>query len=201
MQQQLYQKYFPENFTLETPRVLLRLMKREDIDVLSPLTKHEDIWKFFTKDLQTDAELKQWIDDALNDRARFIRMPFVVIDKDVNQVAGCTSFGNISFYDKRIEIGWTWMAPEFMGTGLNRHAKFALMSHAFEAMQMERVEIKTDVLNERSRKAIIKIGMYEEGVLRSHQQMHSNRRRDTIYYSIIRDEWLAVKKRFFNDLA
>lgn len=200
MQQELYQKYFPDSFTLETPRVLLRLMKKEDFDVLSPLTKHEDMWVHFTKDLYSDDELKKWIDDALSDRARFIRVPFVVIDKDVNQVAGCTSFGNISFFDKRIEIGWTWLAPEFMSTGLNRHAKFALMSHAFEAMQMERVEIKTDVLNERSRKAIIKIGMFEEGVLRSHQQMHSNRRRDTIYYSIIRDEWLAVKQRFFNDL-
>jgi RimJ/RimL family protein N-acetyltransferase len=63
------------------------------------------------------------------------------------------------------------------------------------------VEIKTDVLNQRARKALLKIGMYEEGVLRSHQQMHSNRRRDTIYYSIIRDEWVNVKKLFFSDLA
>ena len=88
-----------------------------------------------------------------------------------------------------------------MGTGVNRHAKFALMSHAFEALQMERVEVKTDYLNERARKALIKIGMYEEGVLRSHMQMFNNRRRDTIYYSIIRDEWPEVKKRFFSDLA
>lgn len=201
MQQSLYQKFFPEAFTLETPRAILRLMKKEDFEILSPLTKHKDIWTYFTKDLYTDAELKQWMSDAFDDRARFVRVPLVVIDKDVNQVAGCTSFGNISFYDKRIEIGWTWLAPEFMSTGLNRHAKFALMSHAFEAMQMERVEIKTDALNERARKAIIKIGMYEEGILRSHMQMHSNRRRDSVYYSIIRDEWAAVKSRFFNDLS
>lgn len=201
MQQELYQKFFPDDFTLETPRVLLRLLKMEDFAVLQPLTKNEDIWKYFTTQLSSDEELKKWIEEALNARKSFIRMPFIVIDKDSNTICGSTSFGNISFLDKRIEIGWSWLGVDFMGTGVNRHAKFALMSHAFEAMGMERVEIKTDVLNQRARKALLKIGMYEEGVLRSHQQMHSNRRRDTIYYSIIRDEWINVKKLFFSDLV
>ena len=201
MQQELYQKFFPDDFTLETPRVLLQLLKTEDFASLQPLTKNEDIWKYFTKELSTDEELKIWIEAALNERKSFIRMPFIVIDKDTNTICGSTSYGNISFFDKRIEIGWSWLGVDFMGTGVNRHAKFALMSHAFEAMGLERVEIKTDVLNQRARKALLKIGMYEEGVLRSHQQMHSNRRRDTIYYSIIRDEWVNVKKLFFSDLA
>jgi len=201
MQQELYQKFFPDDFTLETPRVLLRLLKTEDFTSLQPLTKNEDIWTYFTKQLSSDEELKKWIEDALKERKSFIRMPFIVIDKDSNTISGSTSFGNISFFDKRIEIGWSWLGVDFMGTGVNRHAKFALMSHAFEAMGFERVEIKTDVLNQRARKALLKIGMYEEGVLRSHQQMHSNRRRDTIYYSIIRDEWINVKKLFFSDLV
>lgn len=201
MQQELYQKFFPDDFTLETPRVLLRLLKVEDFTSLQPLTKDEDIWKYFTTKLSSDEELKKWIEDAMNGRKSFIRMPFIVIDKDTNTICGSTSYGNISFLDKRIEIGWSWLGVDFMGTGVNRHAKFALMSHAFEAMSMERVEVKTDVLNQRARKALLKIGMYEEGVLRSHQQMHSNRRRDTIYYSIIRDEWINVKKLFFSDLA
>ncbi|MBC7848265.1 MAG: GNAT family N-acetyltransferase, partial [Chitinophagaceae bacterium] len=80
-------------------------------------------------------------------------------------------------------------------------AKFALLSHAFEALKFERVEVKTDYLNERARKALLKIGMYEEGVLRSHMQMHSNRRRDSTYYSIIKDEWPTVKKKFFSEMA
>jgi len=201
MQQEQYQKSFPDNFTLETPRVLLRLLKAEDFSSLQPLTKNADIWTYFTTDLYDDGELKKWMDDAENGRKAFTRMPFVVIDKDSNTICGSTSFGNISFLDKRIEIGWSWLGVDYMGTGVNRHAKFALMSHAFEAMKLERVEIKTDVLNQRARKALLKIGMYEEGVLRSHQQMHSNRRRDTIYYSIIRDEWINVKKLFFSDLA
>jgi len=201
MQQENYQKYFPDDFTLETPRVQLRLLKPEDVHALKNLTKNADIWKYFTFDLSDDTALMNWIDEALAGRRAFNRMPFLIIDKDNNQICGSTSYGNISFYDKRIEIGWSWLGIDFMGTGVNRNAKFALLSHAFEAMQMERVEVKTDYLNERARAALLKIGMYEEGVLRSHMQMHSNRRRDTVYYSIIRDEWLAVKKRFFPDLA
>ncbi len=201
MQQENYQKYFPDDFTLETPRVQLRLLKPEDVHALKILTKNADIWKYFTFDLSDDTALMNWIDEALAGRRAFNRMPFLIIDKDNNQICGSTSYGNISFYDKRIEIGWSWLGIDFMGTGVNRNAKFALLSHAFEAMQMERVEVKTDYLNERARAALLKIGMYEEGVLRSHMQMHSNRRRDTVYYSIIRDEWLAVKKRFFPDLA
>lgn len=201
MQQENYQKYFPDDFTLETPRVQLRLLKAEDVHALKKLTKNADIWKYFTFDLSDDTALMNWIDEALAGRRAFNRMPFLIIDKDNNQICGSTSYGNISFYDKRIEIGWSWLGIDFMGTGVNRNAKFALLSHAFEAMQMERVEVKTDYLNERARAALLKIGMYEEGVLRSHMLMHSNRRRDTVYYSIIRDEWLAVKKRFFPDLA
>ncbi len=201
MQKELYQKFFPDNFTLETNRVLLRLLREDDFDLLEPLTHDVDIWKYFTFDLSTPDELKKWIKNALQMRAEFIRMPFLIIDKHDGSVCGSTSYGNISFYDKRVEIGWSWLGTEFMSTGVNRNAKFVLLSHAFEAMKMERVEVKTDVLNDRAKAALLKIGMYEEGVLRSHMQMHSNRRRDSVYYSIIREEWPAVKAKFFPELA
>lgn len=195
-----YKKFFPSGFELETPRVRLRLMTANDYDALLPLTDSADIWKWFTKDLGTPEELRKWIDDALEEAEAEKRVPFVVIDKDTQQICGCTSYGNISFYDSRIEIGWTWLGKSYIGMGVNKSAKFALLSYAFEVMKMERVEIKTDVLNERSRAAILKIGMIPEGVLRSHQQMHSNRRRDTIYYSILKSEWPERKQSFFVDL-
>lgn len=201
MQQELYQKFFPDSFTLETPRVLLRILKEEDIDLLAPLTGPEEIWKYFTVQLNDRAELKKWIQKALEERKAGVRVPFIIIDKHDKTIAGSTSYGNISFYDKRLEIGWSWLGVDYMGTGVNRHAKFVLMSHAFEALGFERVEVKTDVLNERARAALLKVGMYEEGLLRSHMQMHSNRRRDSVYYSIIREEWPAVKARFFSELA
>lgn len=195
-----YKKYFPPTFSLETPRVLLKLMQESDYDHFVPITKDHDIWKYFTKDLFSEDELKQWVREAIQEMKNGKRAPFSIFDKDTKTVCGSTSYGNISFFDKRIEIGWTWLGSEYIGTGINRHAKFALLSFAFEVMKMERVEIKTDNLNERAKTALIKIGMKPEGVLRSHMQMHSNRRRDSIYYSIIKDEWQTVKTLFFADM-
>ncbi|MBC7827547.1 MAG: GNAT family N-acetyltransferase [Chitinophagaceae bacterium] len=197
----LYQKFFPRSFVLETPRVILRLLERNDQHLFSPLTKSNEIWKYFTKDLSEESALKQWIEEALMERTNSKRMPFTIIDKDTKSICGSTSYGNLSFFDKRVEIGWTWLGTEFMGTGVNRQAKFALLSFAFEVMKMERVEVKTDNLNERAKTALLKIGMKPEGVLRSHMQMHSNRRRDSVYYSILQEEWENVKSLFFADLV
>lgn len=195
-----YERFFPSTCTLETPRVILRLLQPEDYDHFLPLSAPKEIWQYFTKDLSDPEELQTWIYTALQERAQHKRMPFTVIDKDNHEVAGSTSFGNISFYDKRIEIGWSWLGNEFRGTGVNRHAKFALLCYAFEVMKMERVEIKTDNLNERAKAALLKVGMIPEGVLRSHMQMHSDRRRDSIYFSLLRNEWPERKESFFPDL-
>jgi RimJ/RimL family protein N-acetyltransferase len=195
-----YQKYFPPSFTLETPRVLLRLISQNDVPDLSLITKNKEIWKYFTKDLSDDTALHQWIDEALAERAQGKRMPFTIFDKDTKTICGSTSYGNISFFDKRVEIGWSWLGVDYMSTGVNRHAKFALLSFAFEAMKMERVEVKTDNLNERAKAALLKIGMRPEGVLRSHMQMHSDRRRDSVYFSILKDEWEETKTLFFGSL-
>ncbi|HUR10908.1 MAG TPA: GNAT family protein [Flavitalea sp.] len=196
-----FDRFFPADFQLETPRVQLRPMQLSDIEIYKSLANEPDLWKYFTKDLMDPHEMEQWVKDALDEKMKFTRMPFTVIDKDTKTVCGSTSYGNISFFDKRIEIGWTWLGKEYIGMGVNRQAKFALLSYAFEVMKMERVEIKTDYLNERARAALIKVGMKPEGVLRSHMQMHSNRRRDTIYFSILKDEWPERKNNFFADLC
>lgn len=195
-----YDNTFPPTFVLETPRIILRLLDTTDFTNLSAIAKDKDIWTYFTKDLSDDTELRQWIDDALSERKQGKRMPFTIIDKDTKTICGSTSLGNISFYDRRVEIGWSWLGIEYIGTGINRHAKFALLSFAFEAMKFERVEVKTDNLNERAKRALLKIGMKPEGILRSHMQMHSDRRRDSIYYSILKEEWQDVKLRFFGDM-
>jgi N-acetyltransferase len=195
-----YQRFFPEGFTLETPRVLLRLVKREDYEVFKTLAKPREIWTYFSKDLGDEAELKKWFDSLFTERAAETRMPFTVIDKHTNEICGSTSYLNISWFDNRLEIGSTWLGTSFIGTGVNRPAKFALLSYAFEVMKIDRVEIKTDNLNERSKAALLKVGMIPEGVLRSHMQVHSNRRRDTLYFSIIRGEWEERKQHFFPDM-
>ena len=114
---------------------------------------------------------------------------------------GSSSFGSISYFDKRIEIGWSWLAKQYQGTGINFHAKFSLLSYAFDVLDWERVEIKTDNLNERAKQGLRKIGAKEEGVLRSHMQMPLNRRRDSVYFSILKNEWPAIKNSVFKEIT
>lgn len=189
-----FDDYFPATFTPQTKRVLLRPITAADLESFLPLTKDKIIWKYFSKDLSNEQELQNWIAEALDDRSKRKRIPFTIIDKLTGEVCGSTSYGNISAYDKRIEIGWSWLGVKFMSTGINRNAKFALLKYAFEVLQFERVEIVTDNLNERAKAALLKIGATPEGVLRSHKLMHSNRRRDSIYFSILKNEWENVKK-------
>ena len=123
------------------------------------------------------------------------RLAFSIIDKQTNSLVGSTSIGNISERDKRVEIGWTWLGREFQGKGINDQAKYMLLKYCFEELHCERVEFKTDILNVPARNALKRIGAVEEGVLRSHTLMTNNRRRDTIYYSILRQEWENIKTK------
>lgn len=197
-EQQAFDIFFKPGLELETARVLLRKLAPADVADLLPLVQDATVWQYFTKDLSVAGELDVWVAQALQAYEKKARMPFAIIDKDTKKLVGCTSLGSISFFDKRIEIGWSWLAKEAMGDGVNMNAKFLLLSYAFEAMKMERVEIKTDNLNERAKAALVKIGAYEEGVLRSHMQMPNNRRRDSVYYSILKSEWPAIKELKFS---
>jgi N-acetyltransferase len=200
-QQELFKKFFPPDFTIETLRVIIRPMKPEDYDAFQPLTaKSPGLWKYFTKDLSKPEELREWVNDAMKEKDECKRMPFTITDRDTKEICGSTSFGNISFYDNRLEIGWSWLAADYIGMGVNMAVKFALMSFAFEVMQMERVEAKTDFLNERAKAGLLKVGMIPEGVLRSHMLMPGDRRRDSAYYSILKDEWKERKSLFFSHL-
>lgn len=195
-----YQQFFPDGFTLETPRVLLRLIKPDDFDSFLPLAKDRHIWTYWTKDLSDETALKTWVEKVLNERAQEIRVPFTVIDKHTYEICGSTSFVNISFYHKRLEIGSVWLGTPFLGTGVNREVNFALLSYSFEVMKIERVELRVDNQNERAKAAFLKAGMIPEGVLRSNMLVHGNRRRDTLYFSILRGEWAERKLHFYPEM-
>lgn len=192
---------FPGSLVLETDLVLMRVLEESDIERFRPMSKNKDIWTWFTRDLSQDEELESWVKDALADLREEKRFPFTIIEKSTGQICGSTSFGNISVYDKRIEIGWTWLGEEFMGTGINSHIKFLMLQFAFEHLHFIRVEIKTDNNNTRAKKALVKLGAVPEGVLRSHMQMFNNRRRDSIYYSILANEWPLIREAVFGDIG
>lgn len=185
---------------LESEKVLLRPLQHLDIASFSPLTKDPSLWKYFTMLLNHPDELQRWVEIALKERDEGKRIPFTIIEKASGGICGSTSFGSISYFDKRIEIGWSWLGRQYQGTGINFHAKFCLLSFAFDLLSFERVEIKTDNLNERAKQGLRKIGAKEEGVLRSHMQMPMNRRRDSVYFSILKNEWPGIRNSIFKDI-
>ncbi len=151
--------------------------------------------------LLNDGDLQKYIGIALEERLAKASYPFLIFDKQMNCAAGSTRFGSISIPNKRVEIGWTWTHPKHHGTGLNKACKYLLLQFAFEVLKVNRVELKTDVLNQQSRKAILKIGATEEGIFRRHQVTSTGRIRDSVFFSIINTEWENIKNTIFKDFS
>ncbi|HPE78166.1 MAG TPA: GNAT family protein [Draconibacterium sp.] len=179
--------------TLQNENILLRPTVESDFELLATLAKDKSMWVYFTHDLSDKNDFETWFNDALKGKEAKTRLPFTVILKENNMVTGATSFGNFSVRDKRIEIGWTWFGPQFWGKGINTQAKYLMLKYCFEVLELERVELKTDVLNVPARNALLRMNITEEGVLRSHTLMTKGRRRDTIYYSVLKNEWQELK--------
>jgi N-acetyltransferase len=192
----------PPELKLETDRVLLRPLDASDFDPFLALAgQDDDMWEYFSLNLADKNHLLKWMDAAVADREAGTRRPFTIIDKSTKQIAGSSSLGNISYHDLRVEIGWSWLGKEFRSTGMNLHAKYAMMRYAFDELNFERVEFKTDVMNERAKQGLRKIGGKEEGVLRSHMTMWNDRRRDSIYFSVLKTEWPQLKGTIFKDIT
>lgn len=141
------------------------------------------------------SEMRAYVEKALAGQAQGNALPFAVVHLPSGAVIGSTRYAAFSPEHRRIEIGWTWYSSAHQRTAVNTEAKYLLLMHAFETLGIERVELKTDALNEASRRAILRIGAKEEGVLRHHMVMPEGRLRDTVYYSILAAEWPTVKAR------
>ncbi len=191
----------PADLILETDKVLLRSVEEKDYAAFLSIAQQDpDMWYYFTYNLSDEVQLTKWMAMAFADKKAATRMPFTIIDKISGKIAGSSSIGNISHHDFRFEIGWSWLGKDFRSTGINRHAKFSMMKYAFEQLHFERVEFKTDVQNARARKGLQNVGGIEEGILRNHMTMWNNRRRTSVYYSVLKDEWPAVKQTIFGDI-
>jgi RimJ/RimL family protein N-acetyltransferase len=191
----------PHDLILETDKVILRPVEENDYDSFLQIARQdEDMWYYFSYNLGDEAQLTKWMAMAFAEKKAESRRPFTIIDKVTGKIAGSSSMGNISYHDLRLEIGWSWLGKDFRSTGINRHAKFSMMNYAFEQLHFERVEFKTDVENARARKGLQNVGGIEEGILRSHMTMWNSRRRTSIYYSILKNEWPALKQTIFSDI-
>jgi RimJ/RimL family protein N-acetyltransferase len=138
-------------------------------------------------------DLRRYVETALEEQARGESLPFATIWKATGQPIGSTRFGSIARAHQRLEIGWTWVAPAWQRTAANTEVKLLMLGHAFDLLLIRRVEFKTSSLNQRSRTALRRIGAVEEGTLRQHTVNQDGTIRDTVYFSILVDEWPTVR--------
>ena len=189
------QYYIP----LSDDRIELQELTESHIKKMRSLSSDRDVWTWYTSDLTDPDDLESWMMNRLKEARDGAKMSYAVIDRSSGKVAGSTSYGHIDWQEKCIEIGWTWLGKEFIGSGINKHMKFLMLKHAFEVMEIQRLELRTDEENGRSRRAMEKIGAQHDGTLRNHRATQGGRRRNTVVYSIINSEWSNIRNTIFKE--
>ncbi len=183
-----------EPVILEGNRVRLEPLRPDHLDDLCAVGLDSTIWKLSPSQIADREAMAKYVADALSEQDRGVSLPFVTRLQSDGQIVGSTRFGNIDVANRKVEIGWTWIAPAWQRTFVNTEAKLLMLTHAFEVWHCVRVEFKTDVLNDRSRNGILRLGAKPEGIHRNHMITDSGRFRDSIFFSIIETEWGEVKK-------
>jgi len=183
--------------TLEGTAVRLEPLRREHSELFWEVAKNdlEDIFRWIPYSMKTPEDFRRVIDKGFDEQERGESVVFATVERTSSRVIGSTRFMNIDRVNRRVEIGSTWIAPAWQRTAVNTEAKYLMLRHAFEVWKCIRVELKTDGLNQKSRNAILRIGAKEEGTLRRHLLTHTGRVRDTVYFSILDDEWPEVKAK------
>ena len=164
-------------------------------DALIAAAGDGELWNTQVTIIPEPVGMKDYIQAALDGQSQGRELPFVVISKSSNQIVGTTRFYDISANDRKCTIGYTWLAKSAQRTPINTEAKLLLLTYAFETWKCVRVELVTDVLNEQSRSAILRLGAKQEGTLRKHLILPSGRVRDSVVFSIVDDEWPEAKER------
>jgi len=188
--------------TLQGKYIRLEPLSEAHIPGLAQIGIGQDFWHFMLYgDMKTEDDMRNWVLDILEREKKGADLPFAVIHLESGRVAGATRYLNILPKDRGLEIGGTWYGPEFQRTAVNTECKYLLLGHAFETLKAIRVQIKTDSRNERSQRAIERLGAKREGVLRNHMILPDGYIRHSVFYSIIDSEWGDVKKNLEAMLA
>ncbi|WZO99006.1 GNAT family protein [Isosphaeraceae bacterium EP7] len=188
--------------TLIGDLVRLEPLSTDHAEDLAASGGDEAIWQLLPYGLPTDpGHMAAFIRQAIARQQGGMDVPFAVIHKPTGNAVGCTRYMDIRPEHRGLEIGGTWYATEHQRTGVNTEAKLLLLQHAFEVLRCIRVQLKTDLRNERSQRAIERLGAVREGVLRNHIILADGYRRSTVMYSITNDEWPAVKARLLDLMA
>lgn len=190
---------FSAPVVLENRRARLRPLELTDFEALKAVAMDADIWKYTLTRADDAVSLAAYLRQAVEGRQQGLRYPFAIIDRETGEVAGSTSYYHVSEANQSLSIGYTWVGTKFQRSGLNRACKHLLLSHAFGALNCERVELETDSRNHKSRTAMARMGATEEGLLRSHRLTQGGIRRDTVIFSIVRPEWPTLRQSVFQE--
>ena len=182
----------PIAFTGRTVR--LEPLSELHVPDLAIAGRDESIWKFMLYgDVTREPEMRLWVTALLEAQGQGTDLPFAVIHLGSGAAIGATRYMDIRREHRSLEIGGTWYAVDYQRTAVNTECKYLLLTHAFEALGCIRVQFKTDQRNERSQRALERIGAVWEGTLRNHMILPDGAIRHSVYYSIIAEEWPAVK--------
>jgi len=187
--------------TLTGRLVMLEPLKMEHAADLTLAGKHKAIWTYMRYgEVDTLEKMNSFIIQLLKWQTRGLDLPFAVVYRPSGRAIGMTRFMNIDPENRSLEIGGTWYGIDFQRTGVNTECKLLLLQHAFEELGCIRVQLKADLRNERSLNAISRIGAVREGVLRNHMILPDGTIRSSVYFSILAEEWPAVKQRLIGFL-
>jgi RimJ/RimL family protein N-acetyltransferase len=178
---------------LEGRFVRLEPLRSGHLAALCEVGLDPELWRWTVTRIRTNEDMLDYIATAIELQEQGSALPFVTIDRSSNTLVGSTRYGNIDKANRRLEIGWTWLAKRWQRTPINTEAKYLMLKHAFEVLGCVRVEFKTDSLNEKSRRALLRIGAKEEGTFRNHMIVSDGRLRHSVWFSIIDSEWPVVK--------
>lgn len=183
--------------TLEGSVIRLEPIRRDHIELFWQAAKDalDDIFQWIPYRMKTFEDFERLVEKARGEQERGESVVFATVERKSGRVIGSTRFMNIDRANRWVEIGSTWIAPQWQRTAVNTGAKYVMLRHAFEIWGCFRVELKTDALNQKSRKAILRIGAKEEGTLRKHVITWTGRVRDSVYFSILDTEWPEVRTR------
>lgn len=176
-------------------RVKLFPMEWKHVGELFAAGQSGEIWRYLSQKVETVKDMEYLVQSALNGMETGLELPFVVYDTKSECLVGSTRFLNISIPNRNLEIGWTWYSPDVWRTRVNTETKYLLLRHSFETLGAVRVQLKADTRNTRSNQAIQRLGCTKEGVLRRDRILHDGYIRDANVFSIIQEEWPAIKAR------
>ena len=186
---------FVAPFSLEGTHVRLDPLGPEHAPLLWDIVKDhlDDMFRWIPYRLPSLQDFEGFSRQVLDEQKRGLSIPFASVERSSGKFIGTTRYMNMDLANRKLEIGSTWIAPPWQRTAINTEAKYLMLRHAFETWNCLRVELKTDSMNQRSRRAILRLGAKEEGTLRKHMLTWNGRQRDSVYFSILDTEWPGVK--------